>query len=122
MKTEAPPVPGDCDHRDCDGACWKGYPQSRFPNWTPSQVEKCKIHDAITKYDRTKQCVVYKLDVDKQGIFHHAGTMEMLDSDDDATLDNEWDRFKGDNVGILCFCCRLPVILIPLYSKRQMSE
>ena len=46
----------------------------------------------------------------------------MLDSDDDATLDNEWDRFKGDNVGILCFCCRLPVILIPLYSKRQMSE
>ncbi|KAF8344921.1 hypothetical protein F5887DRAFT_1282922 [Amanita rubescens] len=97
LNTEAPPVPEDCDHTDCDGECWKGYPQSRFPNWTPSQVEKCKIHDAINKYDREKQCVVYKLDVDKQGIFHHAGTMEMLDSDDDAVLDKEWDRFKGDN-------------------------
>jgi len=47
--------------------------------------------------------VVYKLDVDKQGIFHHAGTMEMLDSNDDAALDKEWDRFKGDNVRVFVF-------------------
>jgi len=66
-------------------------------------VEKCKIRDAITQYDRAKQCVVYKLDVDKQGIFHHAGTMEMLDSDDDAALDKEWDRFRGDNVRVFVF-------------------
>ena len=48
-----PPVPGDCDHESCEGHCWKGYPQSRFPNWTPGQVIKCKIRAAIDDYDRS---------------------------------------------------------------------
>ena len=121
LNTEAPPVPEDCDHADCDGECWKGYPQSRFPNWTPSQVERCKIRDAITKYDRTKQCVIYKLDVDKHGIFHHSGTMEMLDSADDAALDKEWEWFKGDHVRAFVSAPGW-WYSYPLYSKRQMSE
>ena len=100
LNTKAPPVPKDCDHTTCNGLCWKGYPQSRFPNWTPSQVKKCKIYDAITKYDRTRPCIIYKLDIDKNGIFHDSGRLEMFHSDDEAVLDKEWDRFRGDHVRI----------------------
>jgi hypothetical protein len=96
--TEAPPVPKDCDHTGCNGLCWRGYPQSRFPNWTPRQVEKCKINNAIKNYDKTKRCVIYRLDVDKGGIFHDAGKMDMVD--DDETL---WELLKNDNVGSFFF-------------------
>jgi len=96
-------VPDDCDHTACNGVCWKNYPQSRFPNWTLNQVKKSKIHDAITDYDRTKKCVIYKLDVDKEGIFHDGGTMDVNDSNDITVLDKEWDRFKGDNVRFFPF-------------------
>ncbi len=66
-------------------------------------MKKCKIYDAINKYDRSKQCIIYKLDVDKNGIFHDSGRLEMLNSDDQVVLDEEWDRFKGDHVRILNF-------------------
>lgn len=103
LNTKAPPVPEDCDHTDCKGNCWRGYPQSRFPNWTPSQVQKCKIHDAIWNYDRKKPCIIYKLDVDKRGIFNDAGRIEMDMLDDEATLEKEWERLKDDNVRFFSF-------------------
>lgn len=90
-------MPGDCDHTGCDGFCWKGYPQSRFPNWTHRQVRKSKLRDAIEKYNfHGKRCIIYKLDVDKMGIFHDAGYTIVLDSNEE--LNNEWNRLVDDNV------------------------
>ena len=123
FNTEIPPVLIDCDHTNCNRQCWEKYPQSRFPNWTLKQVERCKIHDAITKYDRTKQCIVYKLDVDKDGMFHDAGKLEMLDSSDEAVLDKEWNRLKDDNVCVFgFFLCRLMVIMPRIASTGCQSE
>ena len=114
-------MPKDCDHTSCNRLCWEKYPQCRFPNWTPRQVIKCKIHDAITKYDRTKQCMIYKLDVDKNGMFHDAGKLGMLDSNE-AVLDNEWIRLKDDNVRVFDFFLSRLVVIMPPYSKHRMSE
>ncbi|KAF9460636.1 hypothetical protein BDZ94DRAFT_1169292 [Collybia nuda] len=41
-----PPVPPPCDHISC-GGCWKGYPQSRFPDWTRNQVLRSNISKTI---------------------------------------------------------------------------
>ncbi|KAF8338499.1 cora-like Mg2+ transporter protein-domain-containing protein [Amanita rubescens] len=95
LNIEAAPVPKDCNHRDCDGECWKGYPQSRFPNWTPNQLIKSNIFNAITTYDPKKNCVIYKLDVDCSGIFHDAGVHGL--SYNAALVDDEWGRLLGDN-------------------------
>ena len=115
-------MPKDCDHTSCNRLCWEKYPQSRFPNWTPRQVKKCKILDAITNYDRTKQCIIYKLDIDKAGMFLDAGKLEMLDSSDEAVLDKEWGRLKDDNVRLFDFFLRRLMVIMPLYSKHRMSE
>jgi hypothetical protein len=122
LNTKAPPVPADCDHTTCKGNCWRDYPQSRFPNWTPSQVRRCKIHDAIWNYDRKKPCVIYKLDVNKHGIFNDAGQIKMDMLDDEATLEKEWKRMKDDNVRfffVFLLLWRLKVIT-PLCSKIRM--
>lgn len=69
-------------------------------------MERCKIHDAITHYDRKKPCIIYKLDVNKHGIFNDAGQTKMDMLDDEVTLEKEWERMKGDNVCFFCiFCC-----------------
>ena len=82
---------------------------------------KCKIYDAITKYDRTKECLIYKLDVDKGGIFHDIGKLEMLDSSDEAVLDEEWNRFKDDNVRVFgLFLLPVDITMSP-YSKLRTS-
>jgi len=85
-------------------------------------VKKCKILDAITNYDRTKQCIIYKLDIDKAGMFLDAGKLEMLDSSDEAVLDKEWGRLKDDNVRLFDFFLRRLMVIMPLYSKHRMSE
>ncbi|KAF8623759.1 hypothetical protein AX15_006201 [Amanita polypyramis BW_CC] len=99
LNTKSPPVPKDCDHKTCEGKCWREYPQSRFPNWTQSQVQKCKIADVVESVNPKKKCILYKLDVDKQGIFHDAQRMEMTDTINEAELDNQWELIKGDNQG-----------------------
>ncbi|KAM6495200.1 CorA-like Mg2+ transporter domain containing protein [Amanita muscaria] len=99
LNVEAHPIPKDCDHTRCQGKCWTDYPQSRFPNWTPSQVNKCKIREAIREYDRSKKCMIFRMDVDKNGIFNDAGYFEVADDEDDAKLEPEWERFKNDNQG-----------------------
>ena len=117
LNSEAPPVPEDCDHKDCQGRCWKEYPQSRFPNWTSRQVKKCGIHDAIVNYDRSKRCKLYKLDVERSSLFCDAGTIVL--SDGDVWLDGEWDRFKDDNVRVFIFSDSLKVLTM-FFSKRPM--
>ncbi|KAK2459578.1 hypothetical protein APHAL10511_008388 [Amanita phalloides] len=97
LESTAPPAPEDCDHTECNGDCWKEYPKSRFPNWTETQVKKCKIHAAIHNYDHRKKCIIHKLDVNKKGIFCDAEKFYM--EDDEGLLDREWDRFRNDNQG-----------------------
>ncbi|KAF8635607.1 hypothetical protein AX15_000247 [Amanita polypyramis BW_CC] len=92
LNCNTPPIPKDCDHKSCQGDCWKGYPQSRFPNWTAGQVEKCKIREAIDKCDPSLQCLIYLVDVDKSGIFSDAGTLEM--EHEKSRLDEQWLWFK----------------------------
>ncbi|KAK2460772.1 hypothetical protein APHAL10511_007242 [Amanita phalloides] len=92
LRSGAPPVPEDCDHKSCQGHCWRNYPQSRFPNWTPGQVKKCKIRAAIKDYDRRLPCRIYLMDVTQNGIFENAGILDMID--EEASIDKQWDWFK----------------------------
>ncbi|KAF8902612.1 hypothetical protein CPB84DRAFT_851017 [Gymnopilus junonius] len=63
------PIPDPCSHESCE-RCWQGYPQSLYPNWTPSQVAKSKIEPIIDKhrYDGLPS-VIYQVDVDQHGLF-----------------------------------------------------
>ncbi|TFK26626.1 hypothetical protein FA15DRAFT_588079 [Coprinopsis marcescibilis] len=74
LQNDAPPIPEKCAHVDCE--CWKGYPQSRFPNWTERQVRKSKIWDAIHDYKADLECIIYRCDVDTKGIFRDPGLLE----------------------------------------------
>ncbi|KAG5639754.1 hypothetical protein H0H81_000034 [Sphagnurus paluster] len=84
LKSELPPVPELCDHTTC-GGCWRGYPQSRFPNWTPGQVARSKIADAIVNYDQENPCIIYHVDVNTKGIFTDAA---MIVAHDDQRDEN----------------------------------
>ncbi|KAF8892914.1 hypothetical protein BD779DRAFT_1436236 [Infundibulicybe gibba] len=86
LDTPLPPVPPPCDHQTC-GGCWKGYPKSRFPNWTPRQVDKSKITDAI---HRNVPCTIYSVDVDNEGIFTKSGEPLVVNS---ANVPQIWDIF-----------------------------
>ena len=109
-------MPEDCDHKSCKGKCWKGYPQSRFPNWTSCQVKKCGIYDAIENFDRSKKCKLYKLDVEKSGLFYDAGPAT-IKSDGDG--DSAWNQLKDDNVRVFIFSNSLKELMM-FFSKRQM--
>lgn len=82
LKSELPPVPELCDHTTC-GGCWPGYPQSRFPNWTPGQVQRSKISDAIVNYDKEHPCIIYHVDVNTQGFFTDADKIVAYDHQQD---------------------------------------
>ena len=84
LESRLPPVPPLCDHKSCNG-CWKGYPQSRFPNWTKDQVSRSKIADAITNYCSDKPCIIYRADVRDDGFFENVDSVTADDRDRDAT-------------------------------------
>ena len=75
LYTPAPPIPARCPHDSSCNNCWRGYPQSRFPNWTYSQVVKSKIQKALTEYNRDEPCFLYRVDVNSQGIFSDVDTI-----------------------------------------------
>ena len=56
-----------------DNAEWSGYPQSLFSNWTPSQVKKSGIANAIKVKHEGSGCVIYYLDVNNNGVFQQQG-------------------------------------------------
>ncbi|PPQ66789.1 hypothetical protein CVT24_008698 [Panaeolus cyanescens] len=91
LDKSSPPIPKECLHgEDCNN-CWTGYPQSRFPNWTPRQVKKSKIFDAIHNYNRDDECVLYQVDVDNDGFFSN-GDEIVVEDDSDASLESLWRR------------------------------
>ncbi|KAL0068934.1 hypothetical protein AAF712_003927 [Marasmius tenuissimus] len=72
LASTLPPIPEACPHEDCDGKCWKEYPASRFPNWTPSQVKRSRIQKVIDDpFER--ECKIYAADVDTKGYFSNVG-------------------------------------------------
>jgi hypothetical protein len=96
LASTGPPIPPKCDHNDCD--CWKGYPQSRFPNWTERQVRKSKIWDAIHDYRRDLECKIFRCDVDTNGYFTDAGSLdaeEGKDAETWRTILSEINRVSG---------------------------
>ena len=72
LASSAPTVPPRCRHTEleCRNDCWKKYPQSRFPNWTPSQVSRSKIEEALVK---KRPCTIYQVDIDPEGHFSNGG-------------------------------------------------
>jgi hypothetical protein len=69
-----------CPHEEghCVG-CWDKYPQSLFPNWTPSQVERSKMKLSIpTKSDK---CVIHRVQVTNDGKFHNPGSQSAKDDE-----------------------------------------
>ncbi|KAE9410090.1 hypothetical protein BT96DRAFT_847881 [Gymnopus androsaceus JB14] len=67
LDSPLPPIPPLCPHEDCE--CWTGYPQSRFPNWTPLQVSRSGIHAVVHDYDRSIPCTIHYVNVDTGGFF-----------------------------------------------------
>ncbi|KAF8809597.1 hypothetical protein BYT27DRAFT_7187347 [Phlegmacium glaucopus] len=96
------PVPSLCDHQTCND-CWKGYPQSLFPNWTPAQVKKSKISIAIKHYRRNDPCIIHHVDVDENGYFRDADRYFTTE----ATIKEAWTRIVGtrvpDNIRVRAF-------------------
>ncbi|KAK0457484.1 uncharacterized protein EV420DRAFT_1688707 [Desarmillaria tabescens] len=78
LRSEAHPIPELCSHVDCND-CWKGYPQSRFPNWTPFQVRRSQILHAIDKVNQDIPYVIYHIDVDNRGYFMDSGKYEVTE-------------------------------------------
>ncbi|KAF4613148.1 hypothetical protein D9613_011169 [Agrocybe pediades] len=59
--------PTPCGHgSDCCCSFWEGYPQSLYGNWTPRQVTKSKIEQAI---GITRTCQILQLDITDKGHF-----------------------------------------------------
>jgi hypothetical protein len=96
LNTPKPPVPTACDHQPCNN-CWKDYPQSLFPNWTPAQVKKSKINIAIHDYRRDVPCIIHKFDVDDNGYFRDPGKQLATES----TIKESWDEILQSRVSFI---------------------
>jgi len=94
LKSDLPPVPRPCKHNPCDN-CWLKYPQSLYPNWTPGQVMKSKIQEAI---GNRGSCRIYQLDVDGQGLFKVQKDSSI--SSNDKNLEETWNTLLNMKVSI----------------------
>ncbi|TFL03628.1 hypothetical protein BDV98DRAFT_654941 [Pterulicium gracile] len=52
---------------DVENHAWTEYPQSLFPNWTPQQLSRSGIADALL--ERKKSCIIHHVDVLNDGTF-----------------------------------------------------
>jgi len=86
MNGDGPPIPVLCPHEDCNN-CWRSYPQSRYPNWTASQMEKCKITEAIRR-TQSNPCVSHHVDVDDRGYFINVEKFEANPGEAETTWKN----------------------------------
>lgn len=92
MDGGAPPIPELCDHKSCQN-CWTGYPESRFPNWTSSQVKKSRIADAVQE-EQSKSCISYHVDIDSNGYFRNADKFIV----EPGTARETWQRMLNSKV------------------------
>ena len=98
----APPIPEICDHspEKCN-SCWKGYPQSRFPNWTRKQVEKAKIYKLIHNYSKSNPCICYRVDVNDRGFFTNTKEITATYGEEDKL----WDDLIHEQVSFSFIIC-----------------
>ncbi|KAF8874421.1 hypothetical protein BD779DRAFT_1566722 [Infundibulicybe gibba] len=86
LENGGPAVPTmTCKHTDprrCNG-CWSQYPQSLFPNWTPSQQRKSRISKVVER-PPTDPCTVYYVDVLENGTFAGAKNETITNETKDA--------------------------------------
>ncbi|KAJ7326376.1 hypothetical protein DFH08DRAFT_338374 [Mycena albidolilacea] len=94
LASPAHPVPNPCNHKTCEGHCWKGYPQSRFPNWTLSQVQRSGIYSAITEYNKIEPSTIYSVDVDSSGFFTDSGKVVATED----TKDDLWNTLIDEDL------------------------
>ncbi|KAF7329843.1 hypothetical protein MKEN_00247700 [Mycena kentingensis (nom. inval.)] len=85
LNSELPPIPPYCDHSTCEGRCWKDYPQSRFPNWTSSQLRRSRIQKAVN--DNRSPATIYYVDVDNKGVFTDSGKFVSTDPSETSEED-----------------------------------
>ncbi|KAL0573487.1 hypothetical protein V5O48_008464 [Marasmius crinis-equi] len=96
------PFPELCDHSSAScksSPCWKQYPSSRFPNWTPSQALRDRIHKAIKDpISNERPCMIYAADVDDNGYISNAGERTVSADPEDA--DKFWGEVISEKVGL----------------------
>ena len=109
LECSAPPIPAQCDHSPerCN-RCWRGYPQSRFPNWTEKQVRKAKIYNIVHNYSKIQPCVCYRVDVNDHGLFTHPREIKAVYGDEDRI----WDSLINEQVSCI----------VILYVKHTLWE
>ncbi|KAF5325049.1 hypothetical protein D9619_009601 [Psilocybe cf. subviscida] len=97
LESPLPPIPELCSHDEpeCKN-CWRGYPQSRFPNWTQRQVIKSKIYGAIHEYNTESPCVLHRVDVDEKGLFTNPGHIVAKHGDESRT----WRTLVPDGIRV----------------------
>jgi len=89
LESPSLPIPVKCLHHNCN-RCYTGYPQSRFPNWTPAQVKRSGINTAIHDYDKNRACTIHYVNVDTHGLFTDAEKRNIGDRDEEQL------QFWGD--------------------------
>ncbi|KAK7441992.1 hypothetical protein VKT23_016270 [Stygiomarasmius scandens] len=99
LTSVAPPIPPLCNHDNC-GGCWRGYPQSRFPNWTSSQVRRSGIHKAVHDYNREQTCKIYHVDVDNRGLFNDAGITSVTEESQNEYWEQLTREERPDNLRV----------------------
>ena len=117
LECPLPPIPPPCDHKTC-GGCWTGYPQSLFPNWTPRQVEKCKMRSAIDDYRRDIPCKIYHVDVGEDGFFKDAG-VEVAGESNKSEI---WQRIIHSTVRIFFFVTAFILVGLALITPPQYQD
>lgn len=73
-----------------DRQAWNRYPQSSFPNWTDTQVNRCKMLTACPKGESK----VFKVDVFHNGRFSEDDP-EIATIKDSQTEAEFWDWLQG---------------------------
>ena len=117
LECPLPPIPSPCDHKTC-GGCWTGYPQSLFPNWTPRQVEKCKMRSAIDDYRRDIPCKIYHVDVGEDGFFKDAG-VEVAGESNKSEI---WQRIIHSTVRLFIFVTAFILVGLALITLPQYQD
>ena len=100
MNRVGPLIPDLCLHENCDN-CWRDYPQSRYPNWTATQMKKCKIADVIGR-TQSKPCVSHYVDVDDKGYFINVEKFEAKPEEAEKT----WESLLAIEVSLSFFIMR----------------
>jgi hypothetical protein len=117
-ETHHQPQATPCPHLNC-GICpqWSLYPQSHFPNWTPDQVQRCKIAPFITS--RQHNCRLYHVDIqDQRGLFvpqEESPPAEFHLTNDRHIELWEWLKLSVSFHLVFHFCCG---VLIPGHQSR----